>query len=167
MERWKFPWNSSFATQNSEVMIKSPFCCAGNKNQRSLLETWHCQDKASTGHGNHLVNMALAQHRQGTQYKQDDRTHDPRCVVSGKVSWMLGGLGLLVLTYILDQWCDVLPTKDSLVLVADSTRGNQGQERGVQDLEGKKSKRIEIFPSRWEEEYLPLSTVSFSHSWNI
>ena len=36
---------------------------------------------------------------------------------------MLGGLGLLVLTYILDQGCDVLPTKDSLVLVADSTRG--------------------------------------------
>ena len=67
--------------------------------------------------------MALAQHRQGTQYKQDDRTRDPRCVVKGKVSWMLGGLGLLVLTYILDQGCDVLPTKDSLVLVADSTRG--------------------------------------------
>ena len=29
---------------------------------QSLLESWHCQDKASTGRGNHLVSMALAQH---------------------------------------------------------------------------------------------------------
>lgn len=43
---------------------------------------------------------------------------------------------------ILDQGCNVLSTKDSLVPVA----ANKGEGRGVQDLEGKKSKKNPRFP---------------------
>ena len=54
--------------------------------------------------------------------KASGGTCDPGCAVTGQVSWMMGGLELPVLTYFLDQGCDVLPTKDLLVPAAGSTR---------------------------------------------
>lgn len=76
------------------------------------------QDNASNGHGKHVVSMDKV------RSKSKWWTCAPGCAVTGQVSWMVGGLELPVLMYFLDQGCDVLPTKDLLVPVADSTREN-------------------------------------------
>lgn len=84
----------------------------------------------------------------------------------GKASWVMGGLEYLVCK--MHSWSGMWCTAYKLLIGPYSWqhRENQGQDRGVQGLEDRRVKTINIYPSRWEEEHLPLSSVSFSHSWN-